>query len=362
MWNCFSFLRVFCGVSGFCTHGTGWRVAMCILSFVDCRMLCWFSTRVWRLSKAWLAFQILSLIFFSREPVRVRSIHPLVRLGSRGGQQERTIQQKSFSSLFCERSLWAILAWVGMLTLFIQHFLCPPSKMPRGIVLKRLSWRVTPERCEFPSLDRCQKRPLWTYKEVNLAPHPVVGLVMRLVQVWDVGNFPQALRLESLDPFLRVSKQGSCLTAIEEDGGWRRETCTSWTCLQSWCCCFARSCLIWPPVPLLRQSWCGFLLSRRRTFAQACSHVLGIGHLFHRLWQKPVNKQRPVNRGGHIRVKTNFTTEWLWWLLILRGEKKKKKKHESYRSRENSFWCKPLQNVRQIVWSMQALNNNKVDY
>ena len=33
-----------------------------------------------------------------------------------------------------------------------------------------------PKPCEFPSLDSCQKRFLWTHKEFYLAPHPVVVL------------------------------------------------------------------------------------------------------------------------------------------------------------------------------------------
>ena len=33
------------------------------------------------------------------------------------------------------------------------------------------------------------------------------------------GEVSQALALESLDHFFGVSKQGPCLTAIEEDGG-----------------------------------------------------------------------------------------------------------------------------------------------
>ena len=33
-----------------------------------------------------------------------------------------------------------------------------------------------PEPRTFPSLDSCQKRFLWTHKQVDLAPHPVVGL------------------------------------------------------------------------------------------------------------------------------------------------------------------------------------------
>ena len=35
-----------------------------------------------------------------------------------------------------------------------------------------------PRPCKFPSLDGCQKRFLWTHKEDDLAPHPVVGLLL----------------------------------------------------------------------------------------------------------------------------------------------------------------------------------------
>ena len=56
----------------------------------------------------------------------------------------------------------------------------------------------TPDPCKFPSLDDCQKRFLWTHKEVDLAAHLFAGLVLQ----GDVETFPQALGLESLDPFL----------------------------------------------------------------------------------------------------------------------------------------------------------------
>ena len=49
-----------------------------------------------------------------------------------------------------------------------------------------------PEPCKFQSLDSCQKRFLWTHKGVDLAPHPVVGLVL---QVGDTEKFTQALGL-----------------------------------------------------------------------------------------------------------------------------------------------------------------------
>ena len=76
-----------------------------------------------------------------------------------------------------------------------------------------------PEPCEFPSLDSCQKRFLWTHQEADLAPHPLVGLVL---QVGDAEKFPHALGFEGLDPFFRVSMQGPCFTATEEDGGGKR--------------------------------------------------------------------------------------------------------------------------------------------
>ena len=71
-----------------------------------------------------------------------------------------------------------------------------------------------PEPSKFPSPNSCQKRYLWTHKEVDLALHPVVGLGL---QVGDTEKFRQALGFRSLDHFLRVSKQFPCLTAIEDD-------------------------------------------------------------------------------------------------------------------------------------------------
>ena len=55
-----------------------------------------------------------------------------------------------------------------------------------------------PEPYKFPPLDICQKRFLWTHKEVDLAPHPVVGLVL---QAGDAEKLPRALGFKSLDLF-----------------------------------------------------------------------------------------------------------------------------------------------------------------
>ena len=60
-------------------------------------------------------------------------------------------------------------------------------------------------------------RFLWTHKEVDLVPHPAVGLVL---QVGDTDKFPQALAFESLDPFFfffSVTKQGPRFTVVDED-------------------------------------------------------------------------------------------------------------------------------------------------
>ena len=56
-----------------------------------------------------------------------------------------------------------------------------------------------------------------SFGQVDLAPHPVVGLVLH---VGDAQKFPQVLGSESLDPFFfGVSKHGPCFTAIKEDRG-----------------------------------------------------------------------------------------------------------------------------------------------
>ena len=60
-----------------------------------------------------------------------------------------------------------------------------------------------PKPRKFRSLQNCQKRFLWTHKEIDLVPHPVVGLVL---QVGDVEKFPQAFGFEGLDLFPSVFK------------------------------------------------------------------------------------------------------------------------------------------------------------
>ena len=40
-----------------------------------------------------------------------------------------------------------------------------------------------PEPCKFPSYDSCQQRFLCTHKEVDLAPNPIVGVVLKVGDV-----------------------------------------------------------------------------------------------------------------------------------------------------------------------------------
>ena len=60
-----------------------------------------------------------------------------------------------------------------------------------------------------------RKKFSWTYKDVDLALHPVGGLVL---QVGDAGKFPRALGFENLDPSFRVSKRDPRVTAEEDEG------------------------------------------------------------------------------------------------------------------------------------------------
>ena len=128
------------------------------------------------------------------------------------------------------------------------------------MVSERLSWHMTRSNYASCRLSSCQTRILWTHKEVDLAPHPALDLILK---VGDAEKFPQALCFESLDPFFQSQQAGSKFPRHRGGQRWQETRKTwSWTCSQSWWCCTARSCLIWPLLPLLRQSWCRFLLTR----------------------------------------------------------------------------------------------------
>ena len=73
-----------------------------------------------------------------------------------------------------------------------------------------------PSHASFRLLTVARRGSWGSTGKFDLAPHPVVGVVL---QVEDAETFPLALGFENLDPFLRVSKPGPCLRALEEDGG-----------------------------------------------------------------------------------------------------------------------------------------------
>ena len=71
---------------------------------------------------------------------------------------------------------------VHPLTLSMQHFLCPVALLalqaaPRDGFGEAVP--DTPKLRKFPSLDTCQKF-LGDHKEVDLAPHPVLVLVLKV--------------------------------------------------------------------------------------------------------------------------------------------------------------------------------------
>ena len=63
-----------------------------------------------------------------------------------------------------------------------------------------------PKPCKFPFLDSCQRRLLWTHTQADLAPHPVVGLVLLVANAM---KSPQSPGFKSLDPFFFSQQAGS---------------------------------------------------------------------------------------------------------------------------------------------------------
>ena len=73
------------------------------------------------------------------------------------------------------------------------------------------------EPCNFPSLESCQKRFLWTHKEADLAPHPVVGLVLL---VGDAEKFPQAVH-RTVTKVCTAVAAPRCSRLEEKESGFR---------------------------------------------------------------------------------------------------------------------------------------------
>ena len=60
---------------------------------------------------------------------------------------------------------------------------------------------------------------MWAHRDVDLAPHPVVGLVL---QAGDANKFPWAFGFRRSGSFSQIRKQGPCFTDIEENRGDKR--------------------------------------------------------------------------------------------------------------------------------------------
>ena len=83
-----------------------------------------------------------------------------------------------------------------------------------------------PDPCEFSSLDSCQKRFLQTHKEVNLVPHPVVGLTSPSKRCGEVSSGTWSGKPDSF------SQSQQVWTFLQLDKEKRNETCTFLKLLQ----------------------------------------------------------------------------------------------------------------------------------
>ena len=116
---------------------------------------------------------------------------------------------------------------VHSLMLSIQHLPTTASPTLQGALKDDFGEAVVAcdisEPCKFPSLDS-QKR------YVDPQGSRSYSAPSRLLQVGDAETLSHAFGFEDLDPFFfsffllffRVSKQGPCLKAIQEDGGDKR--------------------------------------------------------------------------------------------------------------------------------------------
>ena len=115
---------------------------------------------------------------------------------------------------------------VHSLLLSIQHFLCQPhtaSPTVQGALKYGFGEAVLvcdmPKPCKFPSLDSCQEKFLWTYKEADLAPHPVVG---RVLQVGDKRKVSSGAWFRKPGYFFSEVAGMVHVSQPEENGGNRR--------------------------------------------------------------------------------------------------------------------------------------------
>ena len=142
--------------------------------------------------------------------IHFSSVQSLYRLGS---QEDMTDDSASFSSLFCSRQLWVVLARAGMSALWC----CPSSisssnhstahhspRYPEGRFWRCSSGAWHTKTMQVPISSRLPEEDSF-HKEVDFALHPAVGLML---QVGDMEKFLQVLDFKSLDPFYQNQQAG----------------------------------------------------------------------------------------------------------------------------------------------------------
>ena len=193
------------------------------------------------------------------------------------GGTGQMIQQRSFCSLFCKRPLWAVLAWAGMSPLWCcsssissaNHGIAHPLRWSEGWFGEAVLVCDVPKPCKFPSIYSCQNKFMWIHKAVDLAPNPVIGLVL---QIGDEEKFSQALGLKSLDLFFWESASRVAVSQPKR----RMEVTRNNLNL------FAKLMVLFHQIRLNGHCWgnphADFCWAGT-TLVQGCSQVLKTGHL-----------------------------------------------------------------------------------
>ena len=157
--------------------------------FVFCCLLFFLFVFFYSEHNLWKASFKLAPLIMTVIPVRFSSVQfsldPWSFRSSRGHKGQFSRDPLPFFFLICRRPLLAVLAWAEMSTLWFcsssissaNHGVTHPPGYPKGWFWRGCCgiWRA---RTKFPSPDSCQKRFSWMHKEVNLVPHPVIGLVL----------------------------------------------------------------------------------------------------------------------------------------------------------------------------------------
>ena len=137
------------------------------------------------------------------------------------------IQQRSSSSLFSRRPLWAVLAWLGMSTFWCcpssissaDHSFTHPPRCPNGWFWRGCCGVWHAESWNFPSPDSCQKRFLW------------ILFCTQSLDRTQIFKRLNILRTKKCPRTKRVFRTGevSALTSIHRGQEWCQEWCAQWS-------------------------------------------------------------------------------------------------------------------------------------